>query len=108
MNRSNKTGSIHNNFDFFREIIAKTADNIIMINHAKKDKLNVLKLEYEQLRCSHDDLLKLISESELPEMVYNSNAIEIHPLLSKRPKKFFWSRRLCATFRCVRPTRLPT
>jgi Fic family protein len=87
VNRSNKTGSIHDIFGFFSEFIAETADNTIMINHAKKDKLNVLKLEYEQLRGSHDDLLKLISESELPEMVYNSNAIENSSLTLKETEK---------------------
>ncbi|GBU21032.1 hypothetical protein R80B4_00920 [Fibrobacteres bacterium R8-0-B4] len=58
-----------------------------MINQAKKDKINTLKLGYEQLRGSHDDLLKLISESELPEMVYNSNAIENSSLTLKETEK---------------------
>jgi Fic family protein len=87
VNCSNKTGSIHDIFGFFREFISETADNIIMINQTKKDKLNELKLEYEQLRGSHDDLLKMISESELPEMVYNSNAIENSSLTLKETEK---------------------
>jgi hypothetical protein len=47
-----------------------------MITQTKKENLSKLKLEYEQLRSTHNDLLKLIAASELPEMVYNSNAIE--------------------------------
>ena len=35
-----------------------------------------LKKRYEQLRRDKESLLKLLGESELPELVYNSNAIE--------------------------------
>ncbi|MDR2693041.1 MAG: Fic family protein [Chitinispirillales bacterium] len=58
-----------------------------MINQAKKDKIKALKLEYERLRGSHDDLLKMIAESELPEMVYNSNAIENSTLTLKETER---------------------
>jgi len=54
-----------------------------MITQTKKDNLAKLKLEYEQRRSTHSDLLKLIAESELPEMVYNSNAIENSTLTLK-------------------------
>ena len=47
-----------------------------MINQSKKDRIRALKLAYERLHGTHNDLLKMIAESELPEMVYNSNAIE--------------------------------
>jgi Fic family protein len=58
-----------------------------MINQSKKEQLSKLKLEYEQLRSTHDDLLKMIAESELPEMVYNSNAIENSTLTLKETEK---------------------
>ena len=35
-----------------------------------------LKKRYEQLRRGKESLLKLLDEAELPELVYNSNAIE--------------------------------
>lgn len=38
--------------------------------------LQVLKSDYDQLKTGKDSLLELLTESELPEMVYNSNAIE--------------------------------
>ncbi|MDR0970394.1 MAG: Fic family protein [Lentimicrobiaceae bacterium] len=58
-----------------------------MISQTKKDKIKALKQEYEQLRATHDDLLKMITESELPEMVYNSNAIENSTLTLKETEK---------------------
>ncbi|MCL1969762.1 MAG: Fic family protein [Bacteroidetes bacterium] len=65
-----------------------------MINQAKKEKIKALKLEYEQLRNSHNDLLKMISESELPEMVYNSNAIENSTLTLKETEKILLAQTL--------------
>ena len=65
-----------------------------MINQAKKEKIKTLKLEYEQLRNSHNDLLKMISESELPEMVYNSNAIENSTLTLKETEKILLAQTL--------------
>jgi Fic family protein len=58
-----------------------------MLTQTKKEKLCQLKLEYEQLRSTRNDLLKLIAESELPEMVYNSNAIENSTLTLKETEK---------------------
>jgi Fic family protein len=58
-----------------------------MINQSKKERISELKLEYEQLRGSRNDLLKIITESELPEMVYNSNAIENSTLTLKETEK---------------------
>ncbi len=40
------------------------------------DKINKLKREFELYRCGKEDLLKKLEEVELPENVYNSNAIE--------------------------------
>ena len=65
-----------------------------MINQSKKDKIKALKLEYEQLRSTHNDLLKLIAESELPEMVYNSNAIENSTLTLKETEKILLAQAL--------------
>ena len=65
-----------------------------MINQSKKDKIKALKLEYEQLRSSHNDLLKMIAESELPEMVYNSNAIENSTLTLKETERILLSQAL--------------
>jgi len=58
-----------------------------MINQQKKDTISALKSEYEQLRGKHGELLKIIAESELPEMVYNSNAIENSTLTLKETEK---------------------
>jgi Fic family protein len=58
-----------------------------MINRVKKDKIKAQKLEYERLSGTRGDLLKMIYESELPEMVYNSNAIENSTLTLKETEK---------------------
>jgi Fic family protein len=65
-----------------------------MINRTKKEKIQALKFEYEQLRSGHDDLLKMIAESELPEMVYNSNAIENSSLTLKETEKILLAQAL--------------
>ena len=65
-----------------------------MINQTKKDKIKSLKLEYEQLRGTHNELLKMIAESELPEMVYNSNAIENSSLTLKETEKILLAQTL--------------
>lgn len=65
-----------------------------MINQTKKEKIQNLKLEYEQLRSKHEDLLKMIAESELPEMVYNSNAIENSSLTLKETEKILLAQEL--------------
>ena len=58
-----------------------------MMNQAKREKIQTMKLAYEQMRGKHDALLKMIAESELPEMVYNSNAIENSTLTLKETEK---------------------
>ena len=65
-----------------------------MLNQAKIEKIQALKLAYEQLRGKHDDLLKMIAESELPEMVYNSNAIENSSLTLKETEKILLAQAL--------------
>lgn len=47
-----------------------------MISAYNKDKIKQLKREFEQLRVGKESLLVMIDEAEVPELVYNSNAIE--------------------------------
>jgi len=47
-----------------------------MISTYNKDKIKHLKKEFEQLRAGKESLLVMIDEAEVPELVYNSNAIE--------------------------------
>ncbi len=46
-----------------------------------------LKAEYDRLKIGKDSLLKIIDESEIPESVYNSNAIENSTLTLKETEK---------------------
>ncbi|MFC1687091.1 Fic family protein [Patescibacteria group bacterium] len=55
-------------------------------NHVQK-RINKLKKEYETLRKGKTELLKLIEEAEVPESVYNSNAIENSTLTLKETEK---------------------
>jgi Fic family protein len=47
-----------------------------MISAYNKAKIKQLKKEFEQLRPGKESLLIMIDEAEVPELVYNSNAIE--------------------------------
>lgn len=47
-----------------------------MISEYNKGRIRELKKEYEHLRPGKESLLVMIDEAELPELVYNSNAIE--------------------------------
>ena len=47
-----------------------------MINQITRDRINSLSEEYRKLATKHKDAIKELTISELPEMVYNSNAIE--------------------------------
>ena len=47
-----------------------------MINQVTRDKINSLSEEYHKLATKHKEAIKELTLSELPEMVYNSNAIE--------------------------------
>lgn len=46
------------------------------ISRNVQDKINKLKKEYDSLKIKKESLLDMIFEAELPESVYNSNAIE--------------------------------
>ncbi len=50
-------------------------------------KLASLKEEYSRLKINKDSLLKIIDEAEIPESVYNSNAIENSTLTLKETEK---------------------
>jgi Fic family protein len=50
--------------------------NQIMINQTTKDKIELLHQRYLSLAKGNDSILKEITLAEIPEMVYNSNAIE--------------------------------
>ncbi len=47
-----------------------------MINQIKKDRIETLFQEYRRLVEKYGDIVKELTMAELPEMVYNSNAIE--------------------------------
>ncbi len=52
-----------------------------------KDKLKKLKQEYDRARVDKESLLTLLQETEIPEMVYNSNAIENSTLTLRDTEK---------------------
>lgn len=52
-----------------------------------KEKIKDLKTEYDSLKAGKESLLKLIDETEIPESVYNSNAIENSTLTLKETEK---------------------
>ena len=56
-------------------------------NKQIKEKIMTLKEEYDQLRGGRESLLNLIDEAEVPEAVYNSNAIENSTLTLKETEK---------------------
>lgn len=52
-----------------------------------KDRINILKTKYDQLKKGKESLLKIIDEAELSESVFNSNAIENSTLTLKETEK---------------------
>ncbi|MGH7157270.1 MAG: Fic family protein [Candidatus Saccharimonadales bacterium] len=52
-----------------------------------RDRIQELKRQFEELKFGKDQLLKLIDEAEIPENVYNSNAIENSTLTLKETEK---------------------
>lgn len=52
-----------------------------------KERIRELKTQYDLLRPGKDALLKIIDEAELPEAVYNSNAIENSTLTLKETER---------------------
>ncbi len=54
---------------------------------AIQKKIEILKKEYEYLKAGKQSLLKIIDEAEIPESVYNSNAIENSTLTLRETEK---------------------
>ncbi len=54
-----------------------------MISQAIKNQLRELETEYGRFKKGKASLLQMITEAELPESVYNSNAIENSTLTMK-------------------------
>lgn len=52
-----------------------------------KERIKILKEEYDRLKTDKGSLLKIIDEAEIPESVYNSNAIENSTLTLKETEK---------------------
>ena len=57
------------------------------LNNPTKKQMQLLKAEYDRLRSGKESLLTLIDEAEVPEAVYNSNAIENSTLTLKETEK---------------------
>lgn len=57
------------------------------INNPTKKRLQELKAEYDSLRKGKESLLVMVDEAEIPEAVYNSNAIENSTLTLKETEK---------------------
>ena len=57
------------------------------ITKPTKDRIQALKTEYDTLRKGKESLLVMIDEAEMPEGVYNSNAIENSTLTLKETEK---------------------
>lgn len=60
------------NIDFKRKVWY----NEVMINHVTKDKIDTLAKKYRELAGENREVIRELMLAELPEMVYNSNAIE--------------------------------
>lgn len=52
-----------------------------------REKIKFLKAEYDSLKVGKESLLAILQEAEIPEMVYNSNAIENSTLTLKETEK---------------------
>lgn len=59
-----------------------------------KKRIHRLKSEYEALKKGRESLLAMIDEVEIPESVYNSNAIENSTLTLKETEKILLEQKL--------------
>ncbi len=57
------------------------------INNPTKKRIQELKAEYDSIRKGKESLLVMVDEAEVPEAVYNSNAIENSTLTLKETEK---------------------
>lgn len=58
-----------------------------MVNNLVKEKIKILKQEFDKLKIGKESLLSMIDENEIPENVYNSNAIENSTLTLKETER---------------------
>ena|SRR3990167_7662199 len=58
-----------------------------MINKNIRQKINDLKKKYDSLKIGKESLLDILAEAEIPESVYNSNAIENSTLTIEETEK---------------------
>lgn len=58
-----------------------------MVTHDVRAQIKQLKLEYDRLKVGKESLLQLLHEAELPDLVYNSNAIENSTLTLKETER---------------------
>lgn len=80
------TAHIHGFLTFNREFAI--LNNIDMAtNNPTKKHIQSLKTEYDSLRKGRESLLAMVDEAEIPENVYNSNAIENSTLTLKETEK---------------------
>lgn len=63
-------------------------------NKSLKEKIKRLKGEFDSLRAGKGSLLVMIDEAEVPENVYNSNAIENSTLTMKETEKILLEQEL--------------
>ena len=71
-NNDNFTFKMSGNVDFKRKVWY----NKSMINQITRDRIDSLAAEYRKLAAKNKKAIRELTISELPEMVYNSNAIE--------------------------------
>src|SRR3972149_10032374 len=65
-----------------------------MLNRVYKEKIKALKIKYDSLKIKKESLLVLIDQVEVPENVYNSNAIENSTLTLKETEKILLEQEL--------------
>ena len=58
-----------------------------MLPNATKQTIKALKKDFDQLKVGKESLLQMLGEAELPELVYNSNAIENSTLTLKETER---------------------
>jgi Fic family protein len=68
-----------------------------MIDERTKQQIAALRKEYELLKAGKESLLTLLAESELPEQVYNSNAIENSTLSLKDTERILLEQEVMRT-----------
>ncbi len=63
-------------------------------NTPVKKRIKALKAEYDRLKIGKESLLQMIDEAEIPEVIYNSNAIENSTLTLKETEKILLEMKL--------------